>query len=180
VRNNAIGGYMKHFLVLSFLLLAINIFAQELVQIENRDQFELKLMINEETYYSSTIPASKYIVKPNEIMQLFPGDDIYIEATIENSKIILNKVYKTVDDKSKFIHLKFEQNAEGKNHKFMMLTISNPFEFEMTYAATILLLKNNKWIDTSTVPVRSKLQTFEMWDDIIISIALMNFKVKNE
>ena len=38
----------------------------------------------------------------------------------------------------------------------------------------------NKWIPTSVIPIGPKLSNFEMWNDIIISLALDNWKLTNE
>jgi len=167
---------MRYFITMLLVLSAVNVFSQESDPAEGREPFTLELMVNDESYYSTHIPESKFIVKPNEIIQLFPGDDIYVEAARENSKILLIKVYRTVEDPEKYIHMKFEQVSEEKMHKYMLLTISNPFECDIIYSADILMLMNNIWINTSILPVYSGVQSFEMWNDIIISIALYDFK----
>jgi len=42
----------------------------------------------------------------------------------------------------------------------------------------IFLLKHNKWVPTSVIPVEEKLMSYETWPDIILSITLQEFTFK--
>jgi hypothetical protein len=60
----------------------------------------------------------------------------------------------------------------------MMLSIKNPFDRDMEYKADIYLIKYNRWINTSIVPVKAKLLSYEIWPDIIGTIVLHDFVLK--
>ena len=66
---------------------------------------------------------------------------------------------------------------EGKQHKYMMLFIENPFEKRLRYSANICLLKYGKWVATDVYDVEARKSNYEMWPDLITSIALDSFKL---
>jgi hypothetical protein len=57
-----------------------------------------------------------------------------------------------------------------------MLKVVNPFPYDLIYTAQILTLRK-KWSTTDVLPVRAGLSGFETWPNIIISIALGNWKL---
>jgi hypothetical protein len=172
---------MKQWCFALFALLSFTAFSQEMVEAGTREAFTLNLMIDEKEYYSTRIPAAKFVVKPNEVVQLFPGDDIYISARREGKVVLLEKVYRAVDAPGKYLHLKFEQQAEGKLHRRMMLTVGNPFPFTLKYSATIYPWKGgDRWFPTSIIPVLPGIEGIEMWDDLLITISLYEFEALDE
>jgi len=56
-----------------------------------------------------------------------------------------------------------------------MLKIINPFDKNLEYKAVVCFARYNKWDDTSTIPVRAKLTSYESWPDILLSIVLYDF-----
>jgi hypothetical protein len=42
------------------------------------------------------------------------------------------------------------------------------------------LMKDKKWVNTSVYPVMARLESIEMWPDIITSLALFGFKLKDK
>ena len=73
-------------------------------------------------------------------------------------------------------------NAEVflKDINNQVLTIDNPFDKQLHYKATMNLMKNKKWVNTSVYPVMPKLKSIEMWPDIITSLALVSFELKDK
>jgi hypothetical protein len=60
-----------------------------------------------------------------------------------------------------------------------MLKIINPFNKNLEYKANVYLALYNKWwINTSIIPVRAKLTSYESWPDIIGAVVLYDFILK--
>lgn len=78
----------------------------------------------------------------------------------------------------KTITISFTQQTDGKKNIGMMLKIDNPFDKKLEYKANMFLMKNNKWVSTNVLPVQPKLSHFETWPDIIVTIALSDWKFK--
>lgn len=158
-----------------FIILCLTgyIFAQDS---NIRKPFELVLAVDDEQYFSAQIDNSPYVIN-NKIIQLYPGEKIYIEADVlDNDSLELKRV-ESITDPKKTITLEFKQICEGKKHKTMMLYIENPFTRKLHYSANICLLKYGKWITTDVYDVEANLSCYEIWNDLISSIALDNFKL---
>jgi hypothetical protein len=107
---------------------------------------------------------------------MYPGEIIYLEVEQKEGIIINMKPVKEVRDASSTLTLKFAQNAKKNVHESMMLTVKNPFPFKLIYEMKIFLLSSKKWVDTDVYPVEPGLSGIEVWQDIITSIALGNWK----
>lgn len=144
-----------------------------------RPAFELKLLVNDQQFYSSQMRESSYIIN-DSIVQIFPGEKLFVEADVVNDKLSNFQVVKEIRDKSKTLVIDFQQSAKGKVHEQMILTIDNPFAKQLNYAAAMNLMKDKKWVNTSVYPVMARLESIEMWPDIITSLALFGFKLKDK
>lgn len=76
--------------------------------------------------------------------------------------------------------IEFEQTAKDKIHERMTCTIYNPFGKVLHYKAMMNLMKNNRWVRTSVIPVMAELRSIEIWADLITSLALTGFTLKDE
>jgi hypothetical protein len=162
------------FLLLCFLSISQIVYGEnELV----RKSFDLKLLIDNDTFYKATVPQSSYVLNGN-LLQIYPGEDLLFEAEVEKDKIVRLTAVRENKFPEKTIEIKFEQVCDGLIHKSMMLSIKNPFNKDLNYEALIYLMKNKKWVSTSILPVLAGKQAFETWPDIIVSIALNNFTLK--
>jgi hypothetical protein len=59
-----------------------------------------------------------------------------------------------------------------------MLKVYNPFQQTLIYKAKMYLLNHDKWVETSILPVGGGLSGYEIWNDIIISIAIGEWQLK--
>ncbi len=169
----------KTFIVIFFLISAVSLFSNENYVVE-RNSFLLRLSIDEEQYWEFTVPQSPYIINETYI-QFYPGEEIYIEAEVEDDKIIKLSVVKEITDADKTIVVEFNQitdNNDDRIHNFMMLKINNPFHKDMEYKADIYLVEYNRWTNTSIIPVRAGLLSYESWPDVIGTIVLHDFVLK--
>jgi hypothetical protein len=166
---------MKELISICLLILTLNLAAQENNERLSRDSSVLAMPVDDGSFFESRIPASPFIVGP-KILQLFPGETVFIEIEQSNGIITDIKSVKENKNPDKTLEISFIQNAEGKKHSNMTLKLKNPFKKDLSYEATIRLMKTGKWVKTSIIPVKAGLMGFEIWPDVIISIALNEWK----
>ncbi|QQO10387.1 hypothetical protein [Breznakiella homolactica] len=166
---------MKKIFFIVFLTGVFQINAQE--QLLIRDSYLLHLAIDNETYWEFDGPEIPYVFE-KETIQLFPGEIVNFELIeTENEKILL-KAVKEVTDEENTIIVDFKQivkDEDTREHNFMMLTVMNPFNRTIVYKAKIFLILYEKWVDTTIIPVREYLSSYEMWPDVIGTIVLYDF-----
>lgn len=168
---------MKHFLLLLLMLIGKLCFSQT-ADVNTRAAFDLKLFVNDTAFYQAPMKASQFIVQ-NKIVQLFPGECIFVEADVVKDSLVNLKVVPAIVHKEKTLTISFTQDYEGKLHKQMLLKIINPFSKQLEYGAQINLMKYKRWIETSVLPVQPGLVSYENWPDIITTIILLNFHLKS-
>ncbi len=142
-----------------------------------RESFKLTLAVNDTNFYQTDIKASSYIL-PKNIIQIYPGETLYIEAEI--SKDTLSGMKSVISNlhPEKTIIISFTQTKEGKLHQNMILKIDNPFDHKLNYIAHMFLMKQKRWVKTDVLPVLAKKIGFETWADIIVTLALSDFKLQ--
>jgi hypothetical protein len=140
--------------------------------------FDLKLFVDDNQSYNAPMGETNYIIN-DSIVQIFPGEKLFIEAEIVKNKLTNFKIVNDIKDKSKTLIVDFRQSAKGKVHEQMILSIDNPFNKQLRYKAMMNLMKHNKWVKTSVYPVMPRLKAIEMWPDLITSLALGGFELEN-
>lgn len=143
-----------------------------------RPPFELKLLVDDSKSFSVPISESNY-VNNDTILYVFPGEKLFVEATILNNRATKLRVVPEIKDAGKTLIVDFQQKANGRVHQFMTLTITNPFNKQLRYKAMMNLLKNNKWQNTSVYPVLPNIKGIEMWTDPITTLAIGSFELKD-
>lgn len=166
---------MKKYLFFCLMLMTLNVTAQSDNDRTLRDSFTLSMPVSKDTYYESPIPSSPFVVGP-KILQLFPGETVLLEIVEQNGLITNIKTVKENKSPERTLEISFVQNVEGKAHLNMVLKVKNPFKRDLLYDATIRLMKTEKWVKTSIIPVKGQLLGMEMWPDVIISVALTEWR----
>lgn len=166
---------MKLLFSIILFLTAFNAISQSANERTSRDSFTLKMPVSKETYYETHIQSSPFVVGP-KILQLFPGESVFIEVEQKDGLITDIKSVRENTNKNKTLEISFRQNVENDKHADMVLKVKNPFKQDLSYEATIRLMKTEKWVSTSIIPVKAGLVGVEMWPDVIISIALSELK----
>jgi len=159
------------------LFLIFSVFAKAQNEKPDREAFTLKVAIDTINFYQQEVPKSPYFVK-DKILQIYPSEKLFIETEIKGDSIHTMKVVTENVNPEKTITLEFIQNVEGKKHTNMMLTVKNPFEKQLTYEALMYINGGSEWIPTSIIPVRPRLASFEFWNDVILSLVLVEWKLK--
>jgi len=169
-------------LILKVLLLCIlDSFALSAQVVNNNNQrkaFKLTLAVDDQNFYESDIEASSYLKGPN-ILQIYPGEVVYIEVTQKDGVINNFKCVKTNIHPESTLEISFNQKTTGKKHEMMMLKVVNPFALDLSYSANMFLMSNNKWVKTNVLPVKAKLTSYETWPDVIVTLALSDWKFSN-
>lgn len=162
----------------SFLLLALSIrsiiFSQDKSVLLERSSFKLVLPIDKGNYYETNVPSSLY-VQHNNIVQIYPGETIFLELKKTGDNIAL-KAVKEIKVPEKTITISCFQNVVNGKHENITLKIDNPFDKGLKYSARIFLMKTNKWTSTVVYPIQAKLSSIEIWPDIIITLSLSNWQ----
>ncbi len=166
---------MKSFFFILLLGFSLNAIAQDQNDRPLRDSITLIMPVNDKADYESHIPASPFIVGPN-ILQLFPGETVFIEVEQSGGVITGMKSVKENKNKDKTLEISFKQNATASKHNGMLLTVKNPFKQDLVYEALIKIMSAPDWVKTSIIPVKAGLLGMEMWPDVIVSIALAEWK----
>lgn len=144
---------------------------------EKRDEFTLKLPVDGEQYYEQKVESTPYFVK-EKILQIYPGEKLFIEVEADKKEITSMKVVKENLNPEKTIEIEFTQTVKDRKSEMMMLKVVNPFKKDLEYKAMMFIVGHDKWINTNVLPVKAKLTGYETWPDVIITLVLTEWKLK--
>ena len=164
---------MKKIIAFVFVFITSVGFAQN--DQPERDAFNLKLAIDGEQYYGMEVKKAPYFVK-EKILQIYPGDKLFIETEIKKDTIFSMKIVKENKFPKKTIELEFVQDTQDKAHQQMMLNVKNPFDKSLIYNAAMFRVGSDSWTETSIIPIRPGLTNFETWADVIITLVLSSWR----
>jgi CxxC motif-containing protein len=161
-----------------FLLLSFSFstgFCQDQNDLPQRQPYKLKMPVDKNSVYEMDVPTSAF-VQNNNIVQIYPGEKIFLEAKIINDSLRLKSV-KEIKNPEKTITVSCTQAVTKGKHENIMLKIENPFDKDLYYSASMYLMRSSKWVPTNVYPVKAKLIAFEMWPDVIITLTLTDWKL---
>ena len=147
---------MKSILVIFFLLFTLNVLSQKSNDRPIRDSFTLIMPVTKETFYESHIQATPFVVGP-KILQLFPGDTVFIEIEQKDGNVTSITSVKENKNKDKTVEISFIQGVENNKHSNMILKVRNPFQKDLSYEAAIRIMNAKNWAKTSIIPVKAQL-----------------------
>ena len=142
-----------------------------------RNSFGLNIAVDEVNFYHDSVKSTAYIL-PDSTIQIYPGEKIFVEIELGSTTIKSMKTVKENLNPEKTVTITFTQQTDGRQHKSMMLKIENPFNSELHYKAIMFLMKNKVWARTNVLPVRAKMESYETWPDIIVSLGLSGWTFK--
>ncbi|MEI6854147.1 MAG: hypothetical protein WCL06_14970 [Bacteroidota bacterium] len=143
----------------------------------NREAYTLKLPVDQEKFYQQEVPVSPYFVK-DDALQIFANEKLYIEVEADKKEITSMKVVKENLHPEKTLEVELTQEVKDKKSEMMMLKVYNPFKYTLEYSARMFIVGHDQWIKTSIMPVRAKISGIETWPEVIISMALYDWKFK--
>ncbi|MCV9930003.1 hypothetical protein OIU83_20250 [Flavobacterium sp. LS1R49] len=141
----------------------------------NRDSFKLELIADAKNNYTMQVPNSPYFVK-EKVLQIYPSEKLYIETIIKDNSIYSMTVVNKNLNPKRTIEIDFSQNATDRTNKQMLLKVTNPFNKKLNYDASMYIIGHDKWISTSIIPILPNLVNYETWPDVIITLALENWR----
>lgn len=104
------------------------------------------------------------------------NDNRFFEAEYDLTSTLKFKEVSTILDSSKTVSIGLTFN-EGSG---AMLKIYNPFSDKLVYKAELYSYKKKDYLETSTVPIFSKLSSFEIWPYKIDRIRLTGFMLTKQ
>ncbi|WP_320052392.1 hypothetical protein [uncultured Acetobacteroides sp.] len=164
-------------ILLSFLLCVAYLWSYSQNERPYREEYVLKLPVNSKQFYEQKVNRSPFFVKDN-ILQIYPGEKIFVEVESDTSTITSMKVVKENLNPEKTITIELSQEVKDRISEHMMLEINNPFNKVLEYKAMMFIVGHDKWISTDVLPVKAKLTSFEMWNDVITTLVLSDWKLK--
>jgi hypothetical protein len=165
---------MRNLLASLLIFLSFYSKAQNNNVLPERQIYKLNLPVDKGSVYEMDVPASPYVQK-NSIVQIYPGETIYLEAEERDGNLLLTSV-KKIEHPEKTITVTCIQNIKNKKHEGIMLKVDNPFKKDLVYTAMIFPMNANKWLHSNVLPVNAGLSSFELWPDVILTIGLANWK----
>jgi len=172
---------MKPSILLAFasILFSAVSYGQDSSALLKRTPYKLTVAVDKNTLYEEDIKATPFVL-PDNTVQIYPGETIYIEVEKEDGVIKKMTAVTENTHPEKTLVLSFTQSVKKKVHEMMMLSVKNPFAEQLVYKATMFLLKQHKWADTDVYPVEPPLAGYETWPDIITSMALGGWQFKKK
>ncbi len=165
----------KIFSLILLLIIGFSLNAQN--EKPEREAFKLKVAIDSVNFYQQDVAKSPYFVK-EQILQIYPSEKIFIETEIKSDSIYSMSVVKENLNPEKTIIVEFNQNVNGRMHDGMMLSVKNPFDKTLKYEALMYINGGTEWIPTSIIPIRPNLVNYELWNDVILSLVLVEWKIE--
>lgn len=141
-----------------------------------REALTLKLPVDGVRFYEEEIKSSPYFVHEN-ILQIYPSEKLFIEVELQHDSIVSMKTVKENLNPENTIEIEFSQTVKNRKSEMMMLKVKNPFNKKLEYDANMYIVGHSKWVSTSIMPVEPNLIGYETWTDVIISLALNNWKL---
>ena len=141
---------------------------------ENNDcrrDHTLNFKVGKETF-EQTLPIYWPVVMGDRI-SLLPGDEVFVEARVNEGTFTDFKQVDTVTDPAQTISFRFTQMDDSDS---MMLVVNNPFKETMKYHVMMLDFEGNTH-ETSSCPVRPGMSVFEHWPHVIPEIVMFDFRV---
>jgi hypothetical protein len=166
---------IKAILTLFAFFICINSYAQN--DAPKRSAFTLKLPVDGKQFYEQEVQESPYFVK-EKVLQIYTGEKLFIEVETLGNKITAMKVVKNNVNPTKTIEIELKQEVKDRASESLMLKIKNPLKKTLKYKAMMFIVGQDKWIPTNVLPIASELSSFELWNDIIITMVLTDWTLK--
>jgi hypothetical protein len=115
------------------------------------------------------------------LLEIYPGETIYLEAEIEGGELRFKRAVPEVRDPAQTFIFRFYQRGSGFSkadpQSGMVLEIDNPFSEDIKFNVGMVLPTKRKYTATTSCPVFSKIKLIEHWPHPIMVIALKNGRV---
>ncbi|WP_317933543.1 hypothetical protein [Halioxenophilus sp. WMMB6] len=141
-----------------------------------RENTQFKLKMEDGSSYEYRGAIDPPIVQP-DLITLYPGEDVFIEATIEGDRLVDMVVVPEVKSPEKTITMKFWQEPSMADGTDMLLQVDNPFEKFLRYELGMMTFDAEELQYTSSCPVIPGGSGFEHWPYPIFLMAFANLRL---
>lgn len=172
---------MKRIVTLSLLLvISLGLYSQsndDSPILQNRDSFELRLFIDQEQFYLAEIPSEPFVFD-DTILKVYTGEELFVELDFSDGKHIKTTVVDRVVYPEKTLRISLEQLSEDNVNQGTMLNISNPFDQVLEYQVIMNPFNENRYFETTTLPIQPGLSNYEHWPEALTSLVFLDFRLK--
>ena len=112
-------SFSKFCLAVFFFCISTNACAQNDNSLNNREAFKLTLAVDSASYYATEIGAGPYLVG-QDILQIYPGEKVYLEANSDSGKLI--KLQLSAPSKAKTIDYVADNDWDGSRDSLLLGT----------------------------------------------------------
>jgi hypothetical protein len=106
-----------------------------------RAPYKLTLAVDKKTFYEEDLKEAPYVL-PNNTVQLYPGETVFIQVEQTDGIIKTIKAVKEITDSANTLTLGFTQITNGKVHQQMMLKVVKSSRFPI-FAGPLLRLMSS-------------------------------------
>src|SRR4249920_2400542 len=126
---------MRKLLIVSAGLVttSLSIAAQDTTDFK-RPAYKLTVAVDKKSFYSEEIKSGSFVL-PDNTLQLYPGETVYLEMDQEGGVIKKIRAIPVIRDSAKTVSITFSQLLEKRVHTMMMLKVTNPFNLKLIYKA---------------------------------------------
>jgi hypothetical protein len=111
---------------------------------------------------------------------LIPGENLFVEATVQEDHLINLAVVKQVANPGRTISFEFHQTDELGDGTHMVLMVKNPFEKHLRYRLGMMLPDGDTVYATTSCPVGPKIMIMEHWPHPIFQLIFTEMRLVDE
>ncbi|MFZ6875040.1 hypothetical protein ACO0LF_23500 [Undibacterium sp. Di27W] len=138
---------------------------------------DVKLYLDPTHQFEAKAGNAVPLLMNNSLISVFPGETVFIEASIIDGAIKLEQAVSTNEHPERTLVFTFTQMEKQKD---MLLEVSNPFPEDIKFKMGYMQTDSNKIFATSSCPVRGKLKIFEHWPYPIYQLLITQAKVLSQ
>ena len=142
-----------------------------------RETLSVRLMLKDGKPFEMKFDIPVPIVQNNWV-SVFPGDTLFIEADVQDNRLVNLRAVSQNKNPEKTLELRFWQEAGKLN---MFLFVKNPFPKLVKYHAVMMLPAGDQMYKTSSCPVLSQGRgAYELWPHPIFQLTLFDLRLVDE
>ncbi|MDP1976676.1 hypothetical protein [Undibacterium sp.] len=135
------------------------------------------LQLNNKVVFEGAFETPLPVLINKKLISVFPGETVFIEASINNGAIRLEQAVSTNAHPERTLVFKFQQMDKKKD---MLLEVENPFPEDIKFKMGYMQTNSSKIYATSSCPVSGKLKLFEHWPYPIYQLLITQAKVLSQ
>lgn len=161
-------------LLLLFVVLTAHGFAQK--PKPYRQAYLQAMYIDSTEYYGQELDSTPFFGN-NNLLQLFTGEQVFIDATINQNQLSLRSM--EVDSSYKpSLGVLLEQQHTGSKHNSVTLTITNNLKKDVWVMVSAFEMDQKNWGADKPLLIPKRKTTTVVWKERITSVLISDWKLK--